>query len=297
MKRHFIVLLAALACLLFSNAPARAEDNDTPTKPPQFTGTILISITDHNYKFVLPLPSEEVIRLKKAGAFITKDEFEKRFEDYYRSFRENSLELAEVLKDRITRENTGELQEVFDKDYARTLELVERYPDDEYGTDWNKYIADHYQDIPSRDGSVVLRHARIYDLVPNASMTHAIYSFQLSSLQRDSLIDLHTLKIISLNIGSLGKGPDTPFKWSPDGRLLAVAIKEDVTGPEHTIAVLDVQRNEVVFSRTFERYLDYALAWSPDSHSLALVTKKTRMGIGPLELLAAFAGHAVPHNT
>jgi hypothetical protein len=45
------------------------------------------------------------------------------------------------------------------------------------------------------------------------------------------------------------------------------------------------------------RRLIRGFAWAPNSKSVAILNTSSRFGMGPLELLAAFSGHRVPHDT
>jgi hypothetical protein len=38
------------------------------------------------------------------------------------------------------------------------------------------------------------------------------------------------------------------------------------------------------------------LAWSPDSDFIAVLEERERWGVNPFALLAAFAGHPIPHS-
>ncbi|OGQ35611.1 MAG: hypothetical protein A3G39_01855 [Deltaproteobacteria bacterium RIFCSPLOWO2_12_FULL_43_16] len=89
-----------------------------------------------------------------------------------------------------------------------------------------------------------------------------------------------------------------PLKWSPDGRYLAISLVEGFKITPFELVVIDVAAIEVVFryKNPGDNWIE-DIAWIPDSKTLAVICKSERTGLWPWELLAAIAGHPIPHNS
>jgi hypothetical protein len=91
-------------------------------------------------------------------------------------------------------------------------------------------------------------------------------------------------------IQSCAKRPETT---SLDGKYLARCV-----GPEVGLHVVDTKTGETVYQRTPTEWRGIrGFAWSPRSHSVAILNISSYYGKDPIERLSALAGHPVPHDT
>ena len=84
-----------------------------------------------------------------------------------------------------------------------------------------------------------------------------------------------------------------PEATSPDGKYLARC-----TGSEIGLFLLNKKTSQTVYQWTPSEWRRIrGFAWSPNSHSVAILDISSYYGNGPIELLSGLLGHPVPHDT
>lgn len=136
---------------------------------------------------------------------------------------------------------------------------------------------------------------------PNKQLTYAVLLSTDISQEVKAIINLNTgvkshLDASELNVGS--KRYYRPFKWSPDGKYLAISLLEKFAITAFELYVIDVATSEIVFRyKNSNNMWIEDIAWSPNSKALTVLCKSERTGLWPWELIALIAGHPVPYNS
>lgn len=84
---------------------------------------------------------------------------------------------------------------------------------------------------------------------------------------------------------------------SPDGQFVAKCESEGRSVSDH-FQIKDSATSTTLYSWKTDDWREIlGFAWSPNSHSVAVLNMSEYYGKSPVELLSALSGHPVPHNT
>lgn len=85
--------------------------------------------------------------------------------------------------------------------------------------------------------------------------------------------------------------------YSPDGRFVA-ECKSDFRWKTDDFKIKDRTTSRTLYSWKTDEWREVrGFAWSPNSHSIAVLNTSEYYGKSPVELLSAMSGHPIPHNT
>lgn len=249
---------------------------------PQTTDRILVQIEGRK-----PFRSTRIFRfqLDEGVVRIVEDAEKSGFpsiEDQQRYRQEIISRLIKRIEERLNRSNVAELQQLVSKEFQSDLELYHRYQG--YLSKTIPFDTTRYRDIVSHQDGTVLKNLNPESFLPNPQLSYALHHQQYFSF--GPLLDLQTLSLHPFAVPKDFKGY---FSWSPDGKLIALYSKAN-------LLVMGIPHGEVVFRKSFERYID-GVAWGHDSKSLAILNSSVRTGLAPHEILWACAGHPVGHST
>lgn len=130
------------------------------------------------------------------------------------------------------------------------------------------------------------------DFIINEKKTHAVYNPGYSN---SFLIDLRNMEVST----AFCNDDIDDIVWDKTGQYVAYASSGSETrSTKFILMVIDVTSSTLKFikatdtDRTIED-----IAWIPSSEYIAILSSTSRWGLWPWELLLAFSGHPVPHDT
>ena len=139
----------------------------------------------------------------------------------------------------------------------------------------------------------------------STSLPNDIYPYQFTSNEQKSkmvytfypggpglLIDLNNMSMSKAfcndNLGNV--------VWDSSGKYVAYAKADSKNTQNKVITVRDMINGKLILEKAIDDRVS-GIAWAPSSEFVAVLTESERMGLWPWELLSAFAGHPVPHNS
>ncbi len=127
-----------------------------------------------------------------------------------------------------------------------------------------------------------------YELQPSTGLVRKIKEEKFQDYAHEDIP--HVFQQPTGAIEACAKKPETT---SPDGKYLARC-----TGSEVGLFVVDKKNGQTVYQWTPTEWRQIrGFAWSPNSHSVAILNISSYYGGSPIERLSGLSGHPVPHDT